>query len=259
MPSGTDSDVTIRYEFVDGLRSKYIADLPSGQTDQETVYIRGTTKGTPSAMKISTGHGLRATKFPDSTNAGTTSASIDSDSSDVVSHAYDAQEATTYTKDQAGNVIEVDFDLRGRPTARKVTTLASGFDGAVRRIATSYDSLGRVELTTQYDAASSGSVTDEVKSSWDGWGNLSKYEQDRNSAVGASGSVDDYEISYAFEKATTGRNTLRRTSMTMPSGAVTDFKYRTRNNLLDSVASRVTDLMRGATTLAVYDYVGVGG
>ncbi|MEQ1735197.1 MAG: hypothetical protein ABL886_02050, partial [Rhodoglobus sp.] len=256
VPSGTDSDVTIRYEYVDGLRSKYIADLPS--SDQETVYIYGTTKGTPSAMKIATGHLLRATKYPDTSNTGTTVANIDADASGVVSNAYDAQGAVTYTRDQAGNVFETDFDLGGRTTARRVTTLAGGFDGAVRRIATTYDALGRAELVTQYDAASSGSVTDEVKSTWDGWGNLTKYEQDRNSAVGASGSVDDYEISYAFEKATSGRNTLRRTSMTMPSGAVTDYKYRTRDGLQDSVASRVTDLMRGATTLAVYDYTGVG-
>lgn len=258
-PSGTDSDVTLRYEYTNGLRTKYIADLPSPATDQETLYIYGTTKGTPSAMKISTGHLLRATVFPDSTNTGTTSANIDSDSSDVVSYAYDAQGAVICTKDQAGNVLEMDFDLRNRQTAQRVTTLAGGFDGAVRRIARSYDPLGRVELVTQYDAASSGSVTDEVKSTYDGWGNLVKYEQDRDSAVGASGSVNDYEISYAFEKAAgAGRNTLRRTSMTMPSGAVTEYKYRTRDGLQDNVASRVTDLLRGATALAVYDYVGVG-
>ena len=50
-PSGTDSDVTIRYEYANGLRTKYIADLPSGQTDQETLYIYGTTKGSPRSRR----------------------------------------------------------------------------------------------------------------------------------------------------------------------------------------------------------------
>jgi YD repeat-containing protein len=89
--SGTDEDVTVVYEYTNGLRTKLKADLPAGQTDQETVYIYGSTSGTPSQMKIATGHLLRATKYPDTTNNGTTVANIDSDSSDVVSFAYDAQ------------------------------------------------------------------------------------------------------------------------------------------------------------------------
>ena len=40
-----------------------------------------------------------------------------------------------------------------------------------------------------------------VKYSYDGWGNVTKFEQDRNSAVGASGSVDDYEVAYSYAKA----------------------------------------------------------
>ena len=257
-PNGTDEDVTLRFEYSKGLRTKYIADLPSGQTDQETLYIYGTTKATPSQSKIASGNLLRATRFPDSTNAGTTSAAIDSDSSDVVSHAYNAQRQEVLKKDQAGNVIERTLDTRGRETARRVTTLASGFDGAVRRIETAFDALGRTETVTQADAATSGSTVDQVKCTHDGWGNLTLFEQDRNSAVGASGSVDDYEVGYAFVKATNGRQTLRRDTMTLPSGNVLTFKYRTRNGLHDEEASRVTDLMDGATVLALYAYNGAG-
>lgn len=257
-PNGSDEDVTIRYEYAKGLRTRYVADLPSGQADQETLYIYGTTKGTPSASKVSSGHLLRATKYPDSTNSGTTASAINSDSSDVVSHAYDAQGAEVYRKDQAGNVFELDRDGRGRETAKKVTTLGSGFDGAVRRIETGFDGLGRRSTVTQYDAATSGSIVDQVAYTYDGWGGLTKFEQDRDSAVGASGSVNDYEVSYAFAKATSGRNTIRRTSMTMPSGAVVEYKYRTRNGIHDDEASRVTDLVQGATTLAAYDYNGAG-
>jgi len=250
--------VTLRFEYAKGLRTKYIADLPSGQTDQETLYIYGTTKGTPPQSKIASGDLLRATRYPDSTNTGTASTAIDSDASDVVSHAYNAQGEEVLKKDQAGNVIERTLDTRGRETARRVTTLASGFDGAVRRIETALDALGRTETVTQHDAATSGSVVDQVKYSHDAWGNLALFEQDRNSAVGASGSVDDYEVGYAFVKATNGRQTLRRDTMTLPSGNVLTFKYRTRNGLHDEEASRVTDLMDGATVLALYAYNGAG-
>jgi hypothetical protein len=101
-----------------------------------------------------------------------------------------------------------------------VTSLDGDFDGAVRRISRTYNSRGLPELVTQYDNATvgSGSVVDEVKYGYESWGLLSSFEQDRNSAVGASGSVDDYEVSYAWAKATAGRNTLRRTSLTLPSG-----------------------------------------
>jgi len=250
--------VTLRFEYAKGLRTKYIADLPSGQTDQETLYIYGTTKGTPPQSKIASGDLLRATRYPDSTNTGTASTAIDSDASDVVSHAYNAQGEEVLKKDQAGNVIERTLDTRGRETARRVTTLASGFDGAVRRIETAFDALGRTETVTQLDAATSGSIVDQVKYSHDAWGNLALFEQDRNSAVGASGSVDDYEVGYAFVKATNGRQTLRRDTLTLPSGNVLTFKYRTRNGLHDDEASRVTDLMDGATVLALYAYNGAG-
>ncbi len=49
--------------------------------------------------------------------------------------------ASARTSDQAGNVYETDYDLAGRQTQRRVTTLASGFNGAIRRIETAYDSL----------------------------------------------------------------------------------------------------------------------
>ncbi len=253
-PSGTDSDVTIRYEYANGLRTKYIADVPG--TDQETLYIYGTTKGTPSESKIATGHLLRATKYPDSTNGGTTNANINSDSSDVVSQAYNAQGQEVLKKDQGGNVIETVYDTRGRVATRKVSTLGSGFDGAVRRIVTAYDTLGRSDTVTQWDAASSGSVVDEVKYSYDYWGNLSKFEQDRNSTVAGGG--DDYEVSYTWVKATNGRNTLRRDTVTLPSGKVLTYDYSTQGSKHDEEASRVTNLKDGATVLVTYNYNGVG-
>jgi hypothetical protein len=247
-PSGAGDNVTVRYAYDAGLRSTLTADLPSGQTDQVTTYTYGTIKGAGAGeSKLATGHLLKEVQYPDSAGGA-----------DVVTYAYNAQGQRIYKKDQAGNVIETDYATSGRQTGRSVTTLASGFDGAVRNIVTTYDSLRRRQLVTQYDAVTSGTLVDEVRYTYGDWGNVEKLEQDRNSAVGASGSVDDYEISYAWEKATTGRNTLRRTSLTLPSGNVIDYNYRSTGGLHDDEGSRVTDLEDGAVKVVAYDYNGTG-
>ena len=244
-PSGTDDNVTVVYTYKTGLTKTMKADLPTGQTDQTTTYFYGTTNGGGAGESaIATDHLLQKVQYPDT---------------GAITYAYNAQTERTYKKDQAGNVIETEYDLSGRMTDRKASTIISGFDDAVEHIETTYDNLGRRQLVTQWDALT-GTITlvDEVKYTYDDWGNLEKFEQDRNSAVGASGSVDDYEVSYVWEKATTGRNTLRRTSMTLPSGNVINYNYRSTGDLHDDEASRVTDLSDGAVKVAAYNYNGVG-
>jgi len=247
-PSGTDGNVTVRYEFTDGLRTKLIADLPAGSTDQETLYTYGTTQGTsPGDSAIATGHLLQKVAYPDS-----------SGSSDVVTFAYDAQGSQIWKQDQAGNIFETEFDGRGRQTHRRVTTLAAGFDGAVRRISTAYDDLGRRTSVVQSDdpLPTNGTFTDGVAFTYDGWGNLIQYEEDRNSAVASMG--DQYSLSYTWEKSTGGRNALRRDLTTLPSGAVLDYDYRSTAGRHDGDVSRVTSITHGTTIVASYQYNGLG-
>jgi hypothetical protein len=250
-PSGEGSsgdpvdDQTTLFTYENGLLKTLVADLPGTGNDQTTTYTYGTTAGSSAGeSKIATGHLLQKVTYPDSTG-----------STDTVRFAYNAQGQHIYRADQAGNVLEVDLDDRGRAVATKVTTLASGFDGAVRRIARSYDSLSRVEKVTQYDAATSGNVVNEVKTTFDGWGQIQKFEQDRNSAVGATGSVDDYEVSYTYEKATTGRNAIRRLTQTLPSGKEISYLYRSTGGLHDDEASRVSHVKDGTLVLADYSYL----
>ncbi len=244
-----DEDQTVAYAFTDGLQVSMTADLPSGETDQVTIYSFGTTKGTSAGdSKISSGHLLQKVTYPDSAN-----------SDDVVKHAYNAQGQEIWKKDQAGNIQELSYDTRGRPTQRRVTTLDADFDGAVRRVSTSYNSRGQRELVTQYDNATvgSGSVVDEVKFGYDGWGNVTSFRQDRNSAVDASGSVDDYEVLYTWEEETAGRNTLRKLSQELsPGGRTYEFKYRSAGGRFDEDASRVTQITNGGTAVVTYDYNG---
>src|SRR5262249_40888412 len=162
------TNVTTRWAYTNGLMTSLTADLPSGQTDQVTTYTYGTTKGTGTGdSKIATGHLLQKITYPDS-----------SDSGDVVRFAYNGQKEVIWKKDQepsgtTANVIQSDYDGVGRLTERRVTTVGTNFDGAVRRIETTYDTLGRRQLVTQYDNASvgSGSVVNEVCFTYDGWGN----------------------------------------------------------------------------------------
>jgi hypothetical protein len=112
----------------------------------------------------------------------------------------------------------------------------------------------------QYDATTAGNATDGVKYSYDAWGNLERFEQDRNSAVAASGG-DEYDVSYAWVKATNGRNTLRKTNMVLPSSRSISYTYRTSGGLHDEEASRVSTVVDdtgSGVTIAQYDYLGVG-
>ncbi|MEE9130850.1 MAG: RHS repeat-associated core domain-containing protein [Phycisphaerales bacterium] len=253
-PSGDngDDDVFTRYVFTDGLRTKMWVDFDGDDTldtgDQETIYTFSTTKGVSVGdSKIQTGHLLQKVQYPDS-SGGT----------DVVTFAYNAQSQQSWTKDQEGNIIETDFDDSGRVTHKRITTLDADFDGAVRRISTTYDSLGRRQLVTQHDNATvgSGSVVDEVKFTYEDWGNVSKFEQDHDSAIGGSLL---YDVDYTYAKATGGRNTIRRSTMDLPDGNVITFHYNTAVTVdYDDEASRVDQVKDGSVILAIYDYNGVG-
>ncbi|MCC6244764.1 MAG: hypothetical protein IT353_18100, partial [Gemmatimonadaceae bacterium] len=261
--SNGDEDQTVAYTFSKGLRTSITADLPSPQTDQVTTYIYGTTKGGSAGQsQVASSTLLRAVKYPDSTNTGTTTANMDSDSSDVVSYAYNAIGQQVYTKDQAGNVTEVDMDVAGRIAARRVTTLASGFDGAVRRIGLAYTSRGQTQLVTQYDNATvgSGAATDEVKYTYDDYGNLTQLQQDRNSLVGASGSVDDQSVSwsYALAAPTGGSQMVRCTGETLPGSTSVTYSYASSGNSVDDASGRVSKVTVGAVDVATYAYLGSG-
>ncbi|MBI4881741.1 MAG: RHS repeat protein [Planctomycetes bacterium] len=255
-PSGTDDNVTVTYAYLDGLLRSRTADVP-GSNDQETLYIYGTTEGTPAASKVSTGHLLRAIKYADSTNPAEDADDIDGvggSDSDIVSFAYNAQGEGVYRKDQAGNVLQVDLDGAGRPAAVKATAIAEDFDSSVQRIDWAYDDMGRIRTLTQYDSTSGQTAVDQERFSYDGWGLPALVEYDRDGLVGEQGSVNDYDIAYLNEKATDGRNALRRTEMTLPSGRDITYAYSTAN--YDEDASRVTQVKMDETVLAAYDYIG---
>jgi RHS repeat-associated protein len=259
--TNNDQDQTIEYAYSKGLMTTYTAKMPGG-TDQVTTYIYGTTGGGGALSNIATGHLLRATKYPDSSNAGTTVANIDSTDSDVVSLAYNALGQETRRKDQAGNVTETTYDTAGRPTARAVTTLASGFDGAVRRVEFTYTSKGQSLLVTQHSSSGGGSVVDEVKYVYDDWGHVTNFQQDRDSAVASAGGANGYhEAVYSYSsspyQATGGAPAVRLETITLPGSLAVTYDYGTANGIGDA-SHRVANVKLSSTTIASYAYLGNG-
>lgn len=248
--TGTDPDEnqTIKYEYAAGLRIKYIADLPTGETDQETVYAYGTPKGTSSGeSSIATGHLLQKVTYPDS-----------SGSADAVTYAYNALGQDIYRQDQTATILQKEYDTAGRVTKNKATPNGT-ISGAVKRIETSYDARGQRDTVTQYDAASGGNVVDQVKYVYDDWGNVIDFKQDRNSTVATTGG-DEYSVSYSYAKATPtgGRPTVRGTGTTLPGSVTVTFNYASSSYNLADVSSRVSGLNLSTTPVAAYEYLGEG-
>jgi hypothetical protein len=74
--------------------------------------------------------------------------------------------------DQNGNVHTYSHDVLGRMTADAVTTLGTGVDGTVRRQEVRYNTQGQADQFTKYNAASSGSVVNQVQREFNGLGQM---------------------------------------------------------------------------------------
>jgi RHS repeat-associated protein len=261
-----DHDVYTRYVYENGLQTKVWVDLDGDNTedsdDQVTEYVYGTTKGTPGSgspvqSAIATGHLLREVIYPPG-QAGSAQADR------TVTYAYNAQGDQVWTKDQAGNITQTDFDTAGRETHRRISTLAGGFDGAVRRISTTYLARGLVNKVTQYDNATvgSGSLVDDVKYTYDDWGNLYQFKQDVDSDLdGSASGRAAFQVDYSYAKATTGRNTIRRVGMNLPGSTAVSFDYISTGGRLDDAASRVTRVgvdtsIASKVPVTQYEYLG---
>lgn len=174
--------------------------------------------------------------------------------SDQVSFAYNRQGELTALTDQNGTVHSYDYDLLGRRSQDKVTTLGSGVDSTVLRIATNYEVRGKVSGVTSYDNATvgSGNVVNDVQLRYDSFGNLTA---DYQSHAGAVNTSTTPVCLYGY--AGGSGNTIRPTMLTYPNGRVLYYNYGVVGGTNDAV-SRVGSLIDsdGATHLADYNYLG---
>ncbi|MDB5313824.1 MAG: hypothetical protein JWO38_8026 [Gemmataceae bacterium] len=114
-----------------------------------------------------------------------------------------------------GSVHILTYDVLGRVTSDAGTTLGTGVDGSVRRITTAYDGQGHAYLITSYNAASGGSIVNQVQRAYNGLGQLTAEYQAVGGAVNRSTTP---LVQYAYSEMAGGANHSRLTSMTYPDG-----------------------------------------
>jgi RHS repeat-associated protein len=133
-----------------------------------------------------------------------------------------------------------------------VTTLGSGVDGAVRRIETAYDGQGNPYLVTSYDAATGGSVVNQVRRAYNGLGQLTTEWQAHSGTVNTSTTP---AVGYTYSEMPSGANHSRLTAVTYPSGYTVNSTYASG---LDASISRLSALTDTTGTLESYSYLGLG-
>ncbi|MBX9582155.1 MAG: hypothetical protein K2X87_17765 [Gemmataceae bacterium] len=189
---------------------------------------------------------VRATRWPDPTTGAASAAQEDTGTVNALGQPVTRTDRTltahTYT-----------YDVLGRVTADAVTTLGAGVDGAVRRVATAYDGQGNPYLVTSYNAASGGSVVNQVKRDYNGLGQLTADWQAHAGAIGFS----TPKVAYAYSAMAGGANHSRPTSVTYPDGYALASEYGSTGGPDDRVGRLVARTDPGGPVDS-YAYLGLG-
>ncbi len=237
-----ESNQTTNYTYDGDGHMLTLQAVEPGGASETTQWIYGVTTAGGSA--INSNDILATVESPDpSTGAASTS----------YEKQYTADalgENLTYT-DQAGNAHSYTYDVLGRQTADAITTLASGFDSSVLRIQTAYNALGDPYLTTTYNAASGGSIVNQVEDIYNGLDQLTQEYQAHSGAV-VTGTTSS--VQYAYTEMSGGQNNSRLTSMTYPNGRVLTYNYNTG---LGNSISRLSSISDISATLESYLYLGL--
>jgi RHS repeat-associated protein len=249
-----DKDRTVEYTYnADGKVKTIKARQQSTSDDQVTKYIYGTTL---SDSDVARSDLLRAEIYPDSDDVDSPLGDGTDGVYDRIEYKHNRQGERKEQKDQNGSVHVFEFDKLGRILHDRVTTVASGVDGAVRRISTSYEVRGMAEKVTSYDNATvgSGSVVNEVQFAFNDFGQVTTDYQAHGGAVNTPTSP---KVQYAY--ANGASNHVRREKVTYPNGRILRYEY---NSGADSNLSRVSFLADDSsgsvgTHLAEYTYLGL--
>ena len=236
------SNKTTDYTYNSAGMTSLTAELTGG-TGQTTAWVYGVSQSTSSG--IDSNDIVGATEYPDPT---TGLASSGQEETTTVNALGDTLTAT----DRNGNVHTLTYDVLGRVVSDAVTTLGSGVDGSVRRIETAYDGQGNPYLITSYDAASGGSIVNQVQRTFNGLGQMTAEYQSQSGAVNTSTTP---KVQYAYSEMSGGANNSRLTSITYPSGYVLTYNY---SSGLNDTISRLSSLSDSTGTVESYKYLGLG-
>ena len=239
--SDTD-DKTTGYTYSGAGMTSLSAYLTGGSV-QTTSYVYGVTVATGST--IESNEIVRLTQWADPTTGAASPTEQESTTVNALGQ-------TLTSTDRNGSVHTVTYDVLGRVVSDAVTTLGTGVDGAVRRIETAYDGQGNAYLVTSYNAASIGTIVNQVQRAYNGLGQMTAEWQAHSGAVNTSTSP---KVQYAYSEMPSGANHSRLTSITYPSGYVLTYNY---SSGLNNNISRLSSLSDSTGTLESYDYLGLG-
>ncbi|MGN6366760.1 MAG: RHS repeat-associated core domain-containing protein [Phycisphaerae bacterium] len=248
LPPSDSADQTTKYMYDgSGHVVTMTAVMPSGENSQTTEYVYGV--GTSNGSAISSDDVLRLVEYPD---ASTGSASTSSSGQN--SFTYDALGEVLTKTDQNGSVHTYSYDSLGRQTLDSVTTLASGVDGSIRAIGTTYNAQGLPATVTSYSTTTVDPthIVNQVQNVYNGFGQLVQQFQEQNGAVSNS----TLRTQYTYGNASTGS---RLTSMIYPSGETINYSYGSNGSLNDTISrldSLSENIANGTQTLESYQYLG---
>ncbi|MFN0052358.1 MAG: RHS repeat-associated core domain-containing protein, partial [Planctomycetales bacterium] len=238
--SSDDINVTVQTSYNSDGNLASITAVNASTGNQTTTYTYGTTL---SDSSIASSLLKRSETYPDS-----------ADANDKIFFAYNRQGQRSSVTDQGGTVHSYDYDKLGRQTQDRVTTLGSGVDGAIRRIATTFEVRGMIQNLTSYDNATvgSGAIANDCQFVYNSFSQLTTEYQSHSGAVNT---MTTPKVQYGY--ANGSANTIRPTSMTYPNGRVLNYDYGTAGGINDA-ASRSAALIDsdGITHLADYAYLG---
>ncbi|MFL5330324.1 MAG: RHS repeat-associated core domain-containing protein [Gemmataceae bacterium] len=233
-----DQNKTIEIGY-DGMNhmTSYKAWLNS--TDYElTEYDYGVTSG--SGSMVNSKDLLGVINYPDAKSVGAVQAQF--------TYTYNALGQRISLTDIKETKHEYAFDVVGRSTADAITSYKSGaIDAGVLRLTTEYDSAGRAYRFTSYDAATSGSVVNQVQRAFNGFGQLAQEYQSVSGAVSIS-TTPSVQYNYA-----TSGNSSRLEHMVYPNGRTLDYNYSGD----DDTISRLSSISDSSVTLEGYSYLGL--
>lgn len=172
-----------------------------------------------------------------------------------VRYTYDRQGRTTATLDANGTTHVFNLDKLGRVLEDRIVALGTSIDGAVRRISRTFDARGLLESTTSHDnpTVGEGSVINQVVRRYDAFGQLVADIQSH------SGVVNNETPKVDYSNADGSANTVRRTSITYPSGKVIEIGYGNEGDTDDRL-SRIaqTQVVGEIDPLVTVQWAGVG-
>jgi hypothetical protein len=158
-------------------------------------------------------------------------------------------EARTFT-DRNGTTHTYRRDILGRTIADAITTLGNGVDGAVLRLETAYNAQGQAMQLESYDAATGGTVVNQVYRQYNSFGQLTQEVQEHDGTFGAA----TPNFFYQYTAGLSG-NHSRLTGMTYGDGYQLNYDYAPP---VDDGLSRISGMSDTTGSLTSYSYLGLG-